>query len=637
MSPPSRRSWRFHDSTKDFDFWPTLDSVIITDGQEDIPTFAATVVDVAGSIDLDTEDEVYVEIGGTRVFAGHVKGRTLAYRSEAGPRAYDIECQGYTAKLDDSVIDAERARPAESLTERVAWVLSYLAYPVTTGGVSLPTETAERESYGGHTVREALDVLCDVHRLAYYVDVDRDLHLFRSESIAAPFELDDVAPDHVSRFPYSEWRHTEDSVELTNAVYVQGERSQAWVTDAGSIATYGRQERSVNDTTLATSTAVARAGARAIAEGKDPQVDGELTCWEPGLRAGMSFRLTNDLWGFDARTFVVVSVEVTAVDPHDAAGEAFVRTLVRYSDRRRARPGRHRRTKGQATIEDGTPIALTRACLSVVRDRIGYSGSTPNVPIADSVAYASPVPPSHDTITEAAPAYRRPYIFASCPPVFQGGWSGWSHEEQWLEFDPGDLTGVSAIRFTYTVDDPTFTSGRSFVIGVRPAADGPPTGEGQFTELGRCSADGGHFDVPAGVLTASTTNRVCLAPGWSCPRGVETCDGALANGFEGPLGGTAPGGGEYGSGRVSLDAVTAMTRVLAGSGRTPWATPTGSVDGTNATFDLPDWDGHGVPEVRIGGVVLAYDTDYTLNTDAGTVTLVEAPWAGAELVARWSR
>ena len=40
MSYPSRGAWRFRNQTRGFDFWPTLDSVLISEAHpEDLATF----------------------------------------------------------------------------------------------------------------------------------------------------------------------------------------------------------------------------------------------------------------------------------------------------------------------------------------------------------------------------------------------------------------------------------------------------------------------------------------------------------------------------------------------------------------------------------------------------------------------
>src|SRR5690554_5025417 len=134
---PTRVRWWFHNETRGYDFWPTLESVsIVQANPEDLAVFSGVVIDESATITMGTEDEVWVEVGGTRVFGGQVSSLTRTQLSEAGPRIYEFRAQDYTLKLDDSLIDHPKPRGKESLSSRVAWVLSFLDYSITTSGVN---------------------------------------------------------------------------------------------------------------------------------------------------------------------------------------------------------------------------------------------------------------------------------------------------------------------------------------------------------------------------------------------------------------------------------------------------------------------------------------------------------------------
>ena len=638
MAYPSRVTWQFRNVSQDEDFWPTLESVEIQDtNQQDVATFSCEVVDAEHSRTIDPEDELWVKVDGVKVFAGRVKVLTPLYRSEVGPRAYRVEAQDFTARLDDSVIDHPKTRAAESASDRLDWILTFLNFSITTGGVNLPAENVDAGEFDGSTVREALDALADELRLSYYVDYEKDLHVFRTETVTAPFDLDNDDPDYVTRFPFSEWDgEPRDSVELANATLVIGEKRRAWVESAGSIATWGRQERALQDSELVTTAQIQNAGLRANAENDQPVIEGSFVCHEPGLQAGMTIRLTAAEWPAIADVVrIITEVSITAVDPHDALGVAYLRTEVTYSDRRRARPYRRaRRRKAPADHQDGTAVTFTDMVLSAVRERIHASGGSVPAPLADSFGYAAR-PPGNTEVVHQSPAYRRSYLSGPCGFAV-GIWTGWAVAEQWLELDIGSLAGVTAVRCAFTVSNLNNMDGKDLAYGYLPASEGPPTVERAYTELGRVACEDGYFDIPASVLTPSVTNYVVLAPGWPIISGVECCDTALLNGLEGPLGGVSPGGGEFNSGEVRIDWSSVITRVVADTGGlTPWTAMTGDIDGDNRVFTLPDWNGKGVPQVRIGGIVYGPHTDYEYDDEAGTVTMNFAPWVGAVLLARW--
>lgn len=621
LTYPSRVAWRFRNVTRGYDLWPRLESISITQSNpEDLAVFSAEVVDEDGDTTMATEDEVRVEVGGTRAFGGHINGLTRTADSEVGPRVYRLSAQDYTAKLDDSVIDHPRARRAESLADRVAWILSFLDYPVTTGGVSLPSEDSERGEYDGLTVREALDQVADEHRLAYYVDFDKDLHLFRAETIAAPFALDDTEPDYATSFPYADFAETRDSVELAKRIYVIGEKGRTWVGG-------GSQERSIDDPDLVTATQRQRAGERAIAENGTPQVDGSLLCHEPGLRAGMSFGLTNALWGLDAVTRIATSVEMTAVDPHDADGKAYLHTQVSFSDRRRARPHTRRRTRPEAPgTQDGDTLAVARWCYSQARNRLQLTGAFTHGPLADSQAFAGPDGPIHREVTQAAIAHNVPWTSGLCS-LGLGAQTGDVVEEQWFAFDPGPLTdGEIGVRFDGTMDNVEgVAAGLTLDYGVAHAA---PDDERSFEVLGTIPiAEDASWSVivPRSTLEPSTINYLVLGASWSCLRAGCVCSEDVPGALD------SVANGLYLSGAVRLEKPTATLVLVGGEGITSWVAGEGDVDGSNRTFGLIDWSGRGVPGARVGMAILAVGVDYEYDEDAGTVTLGQAPPSGSNV------
>jgi len=625
LTYPSRVAWRFRNATRGYDLWPRLESISITQGNpEDLAVFSGELVDPDGDMTMATEDEVWVTVGDSRAFGGHVNSLTRTSDSEAGPRTYRFSAQDYTAKLDDSVIDHPRARGREGLADRVAWVLSYLDYPITTGGVDLPADDSERAEYDGMTVREALDQLSDEHRLSYYVDFDKDLHLFRAETVAAPFALDDADPDYATSFPYAAFEETRDSVELAQRIYVIGEKGRTWV---GS----GAQERSVDDPDLVTATQRERAGERAIAETGTPQVDGSLLCHEPGLRAGMTFLLSNALWDLDAVTRIATSVELTAVDPHDAEGRAYLHTQVSFGDRRRAQPHTRRRTRPEAPgTQDAGTIAVARWCYSQARNRLSLTGAFTHGPLADSVAFAGPDGPIHGEVTQAAIAHNVPWTSGLCS-LGLGAQTGDVVEEQWFAFDPGDLTdGEVGVRFDGTMDQVEgVADGRTLDVGIAHAA---PTDERSFEVLGTVAiAEDASWSVtvPRSMLEPSATNYLALGASWSCLRAGCVCSEDVPGALD------SVANGLYGSGAVRLAKPTATLVLVGGDGITSWVAGEGEVDGANRAFRLVDWSGRGTPEARVGMAILAVGSDYSCDEDAGTVTLRVAPPAGSAVAFRY--
>jgi hypothetical protein len=641
---PSRGAWRFRNQTRGFDFWPTLDSVLISEAHpEDLATFSCSVVDRAASLVFEPEDKVWVTFAGTRIFAGHLKAVEESQLSEVGPRVYGLDAQDYTAKLDDSVIDHPAERAAESVAARVAWILGFLNYTITTDHVDPPSMTLDAATYDGMTVREALDQVADEARCHWYVDFDADLHLARDEVVSAPFALDDTDPNYSTSFPYTEYRRSRDTTDLATAVYIQGESDQSWVTDSGAIATWGRQERSVNDGDLKTSNQRTRAGDRALAEQAAPIVDGSLVCWEPGLRGGMKATLRNDLWSLDT-TIVLVSVEITAVDPHDADGEAYLRSEVRFRDRRRRRSSHRdvtnrnsRKRKGtsgdaDAAVADGDALDIW----PVMEGRLGWlwpSGSSNDGWSGPGIVGAPKV--------GSWVAQNTGWPSTDCG-IGPGLWGpgGWTCEAWYPVTVPDGIAGATFTFPDFSASSQGVALGAAYIVGW--ALDVTPGGLGGWVEVGRITDAGGSVFVPGSLMVPSpgadatgAGNWLVLAPGWEAHRGWTGCGNDLVGPYNGPV-----LGGEAASGNTvppSHGSVTATALVNTGPGRTSWVGIAGGgvADGTNDTFELADWSGEGVPEARWGAVILSAATDYTVDASAKTVTFREPPPEGTVVAFRY--
>ena len=402
MPYPSKGAWTFRNIDRAFDFFPQLQSVHINQEQPTgLATFEARVVLTgpnAGAV-FDTEDESEVTYRGGRIWAGHLKGTIEDQADEGAEAAYGISGQDYTAKLGDALIRRRRKRKRERVRRRVKWILSYLRPNIwTLAGKDLSNlpgsnPYVEAYDYYGSSVSEALEHVADELRLHFYIDLDNVFQMFRTDAVAAPFDLDNDAPDLVTTFPFRSWTHEKESL-LGNAVLVEPEQRKLsrWTRDAGSIAAYGRQERFISDSNLGGKIAALNVGARAIAMGADPQEESRLVCWEPGLAPGQTIHVKEAVWSHDFDR-IIESVEIRAVDPHDDAGEARLVSALVLTDKRRPR-GRHKGggatsgglnkvIKGRpgATVDTG-PYPLDSYARTVAPPTISDGAAVPSITLA---------------------------------------------------------------------------------------------------------------------------------------------------------------------------------------------------------------------------------------------------------------
>ncbi len=346
---PSLGAWAFFNVDRATAFFPLLPSIsIVESNPDDVSVLSATIVDRPETAVFEAEDEIWAEFAGARMFFGHIKVRGRTQLSEAGVRVFDIEAQDHTPKLDDTIIRRRIARKREKVKRRVKWLMRKLHFPMETDLSGLPDEFVDEQDYFGWSILDAIEALADEKRLHYEVDFDADqdglalFKIFRTDATTAPFSLDDLNPDFVASFPYTEFRDDDASAELTNAVLVEPENrnKSLWVTDAASIAEFDRQESFVSDAEKTKRRQARNVGERALAENDQPVFEGQAMVHEPGLRAGQTIGIKNDTWGLDYSR-VITSVEITAVESHNAEGKAHLFSFIRFSDRRR--PNRHGR------------------------------------------------------------------------------------------------------------------------------------------------------------------------------------------------------------------------------------------------------------------------------------------------------
>jgi len=374
---PSRGGWQFRcvpRSGDAFDFYPTLESIEITDARpEDAATFSCEVVDENNTLVFQVEDKVWVKFDGIRVFAGHIKRRGRGQESEVGPRTFLLEAQDYTAKLDDSVITRKKDRKRETIRKRLRWVYKHLNFGMDLDLSGVPTdEYVEPANYHGQTCLEAFESIASDRSLFMDVDFDDDedgsptLSFFRTITAVAQFDLDNSAPDFSDTYPYREFVDFDDSQDLATMVYVipEKEAEAKWSYDATQKALYGWQQSSLTDTSLKGPKGARRIGGKFLSEFDQPLTDGNCVVHEPGLRTGAKVHIVNALWGLDYDRYIT-SVVTTAVDPHDDAGDAYLRSYIEFSDRRKVhrRPSRPIRgdiavpTDPEPTLDDWPTIA----------------------------------------------------------------------------------------------------------------------------------------------------------------------------------------------------------------------------------------------------------------------------------------
>lgn len=282
--------------------------------------------DAAGTATILPECGLRVTDGAVVMFRGKIKKRGKV-DVPTSPRSkwYTVTAQDATTLLTDDICDTGAVRSvAESDAARIVWIVSTfgtkgVTAALTGGGgyvQSLTGTQMPEQDYTGLNVYEAIGEVLKLSGGYIYVDTSLALHHFATESNPAPFNLSD-SPNGSTTFGYQGFDFPDDSLELTNAVYVIGSGDVGeWVPNPATWPTasqtaYGRKESAFKDATLADTAARQAAGNAILARFDQPRGPIKCKVFRPGLRAGMVIQITNATWGLSAVAYRIEQVEAT--------------------------------------------------------------------------------------------------------------------------------------------------------------------------------------------------------------------------------------------------------------------------------------------------------------------------------------
>jgi hypothetical protein len=182
-------------------------------------------------------DAVEVFDGESKIFAGKII-RVSNY-SEGDINYYEIETKDYTLDLD-RILVIERFEN-KTVNEIVAYIVdNYLAGTgITYNHVNCDLE-ANVIVFNNLSVSKCLSELCDLFNYSWYIDYDRDIHLFAKNDEPAPFNLTDAEEDKYIR---DSLFVDSDLSQLRNVVIIEGgeitsdnERTKRHVGDGSQVS-----------------------------------------------------------------------------------------------------------------------------------------------------------------------------------------------------------------------------------------------------------------------------------------------------------------------------------------------------------------------------------------------------------------
>ena len=577
-----------------------------------------------------------------RMFHGYFADRAIRREDSlrtGAARVWDCTVYDINAAATFEVIRGSTGkRPAETDTERLAWLLgsSFLG-PISSDDSAVFGADADLDAadYRGQTVVEVLTDCAQETGNNWFIAWDQDLfapvlhyydpqRAFNSSTIKISNTLGDVDGSTVFA-PSADWALNRDPSRVYSGVYLQyGERySAVYETSATVLSNIGhKRETSVQDSAVRTAAKATRSADRWLTEAETEYDTITVTLHKvPAatvnlIRAGQRLQVkATHLPGYTSYTWLRV---IRRTVSQDGDTQLLYKLELELGNPKQGGTKRKGGNPVPPDASDGSSVAFTRYAFEAEEERDDCQGG-----LADEYNFAV-APPAHTTVMSSS-GHPTPGIFVgggcSSPAV---GYSGIITDEQWLKVTGTPSADAVGIKVSYTVGTVEgVASGGLLVYGVSSAA--PSTQRGAFTELGQCSADASDsFVVPISLIP--TNSYIVIGPGWQCANLGNACSSDVGD----P---TDTGAGN--SGRVALSSISMAEVTVAGSGLTLWRPLSGDIDGTNRTYTLPDWNGRGVPRLRIGPVEYALGTDYTVDRDAGTATFRFAPWTGADLNGRW--
>jgi hypothetical protein len=301
----------------------TVDSVDITAyvdvGSIVIETVADSMIatcrfrawDHSGTIDIEEKDAITIVDGATTLFAGEVAD--VDEGQHGLTKDWSVVCQDNNVLLDEGVVTSESYDAGETDSDIVADLVHGHEGIDATTHVSTLDASMEAVTFTAMTLRECLDDLARRTGARYYVDADKYLHWFSTESNAAAWNLS-TSPNGVTLFGYGGFRRQGRASKLANRVYVQGKEVAGWVVDAASVATYGDREAVSRDQRITTAQGVTDRGDAILGRYDQPRSTYELYVEREGLTAGMSIEVTNEIWGISALTLYIRKIKMVCVD-----------------------------------------------------------------------------------------------------------------------------------------------------------------------------------------------------------------------------------------------------------------------------------------------------------------------------------
>ena len=214
----------------DYVNWPTLQKTEVLTKEVDRMEFEILKTPSKSSIP-DVGAEVTLEEGSSKIFGGVIVEKNEVIKGGL-LIGYQVRCKDYSQYLDRKVVTKSYA--SQTARAIVLDIIATFTSGFTTNNVAAITPTVGSIKFNYEQPTRCLTQLADQIGWDWYVDADKDLHFFESESASAPFNLEDAN----GKFEWETLEINKSLLQLKNSVYVRGGEYKKTILEANAYDLY---------------------------------------------------------------------------------------------------------------------------------------------------------------------------------------------------------------------------------------------------------------------------------------------------------------------------------------------------------------------------------------------------------------
>ena len=210
--------------------WDTLQKTEVLSKEVDRMEFEILKTPNKSSIP-DVSAELTLEENGVKIFGGAIVEKNEVIKGGL-LIGYQVRCKDYSQFLDRKVVT--KAYGSTTARAIVLDIIATFTSGFTTTNVAAITPTVSSIKFNYEQPTRCLTQLADQIGWDWYVDPDKDIHFFETESVLAPFNLDDTS----DKFEWESLEINKSLLQLKNSVYVRGGEYKKTISEADAVDSY---------------------------------------------------------------------------------------------------------------------------------------------------------------------------------------------------------------------------------------------------------------------------------------------------------------------------------------------------------------------------------------------------------------